>query len=300
MHGLRTEDPDYRLLARGEKPNSNRNQFRLASFNIKSSREYNALLAAASTIKKNNFDIVGMQELEDKQKFDRVKVLLKSRGYDTYPKQATKTNPKARDYSNGLQSRAIAYDTKKFKFVKGSNIEVTRWKKAPRPQPGRYPILWLQHKSSGQKIIVINIHGSSGSVTGYKRNGVNGPAERYAQAKKYVAHIKKLSKEKLPIFMTGDFNEGYGPDTDREHQTDPGKIFHCMISKSGLMVNVYIAATKATTSTFCKRNPAWSGRIDQIYVTPSLKNSVTYRVLEGGGRTGTDHAIIPYTDVKLK
>lgn len=267
-------------------------EFRIVQFNVKFAG------AAADTIVKpsNKFDVIGMQELDDPHKFNIVKDTLKRKGFAVYPTKPSRPNRHTSDFKNGLHGRAIAYNTARFEFVSGSEFTYERMKGA-RAQKAHSPILRLRDKSTGQQFFVLNIHGTAWGPTGNANNNVNGLAERYGQAKIYKAQIAKLVDRRLPMFLTGDFNEGYGPD-DNDWQRDPNKIFHCMITSAKLMKNAHVVHLNERPSKYCRANPEWDGRIDQIYVSPEVE-VLRWRSLNGSRSMGTDHAIVPYADVKV-
>lgn len=272
---------------------SPKTSLRIASFNVKFAS------AAANTIvnKRHNFEIVGMQELDDKYKYDIVKRKLQSKGFAIYPTSATRPNARTSDFKNGTHGRAIAYDKARFRFVSGSSFTYERMK-GQRAQRAHSPILKLEDKKTGQKFYVLNIHGTAWGPRGNARHNVNGVAERYNQAKAYTAAIRQLSKQRLPILLTGDFNEVYGPDS-HGWQKDPNKIFHCMITKANLMKNTHVLALGHKPSKYCgSKAKSQSGRIDQIYISSSVE-LIRWRTLSGGKSVGTDHAIVPYADVRF-
>jgi endonuclease/exonuclease/phosphatase (EEP) superfamily protein YafD len=65
---------------------------------------------------------------------------------------------------------------------------------ARRPQP----IVRLRHKKSGREVYLLNVHYSPGDQE----------ADRDRGTAITIAAIRQLSKDGIPVLLTGDFNEG--------------------------------------------------------------------------------------------
>jgi len=266
-------------------------KLRIASYNMKVSSSDAWNRAAVGNMKENNFDIVGMQELETRSVFQSVSSKLKDAGYSVYPTKATPANDRTQnDVRNGLQAKAIAYRTDKYTLVNNDEITVTRMGDGARPQPAHIPIIWLEDKDTGQVFIVINTHNTAYGPNG-NGLGFSGPAERYDQAKAYTEKLKQLQSENLPIFFTGDFNEGYGPGDNGVNYTH---LSHCMFRENNLL-----RAVEINNPGQYRKDGGIGGPIDHIYASPEVIVDKFDALTGTPDQLGTDHRRAPYADLTI-
>ncbi len=122
--------------------------------------------------------IVGFQELEH----DQYRWFLQSRDrrYKLWPGDTQRTTPQA----------SIGYDRSQWKFLAGRTVSI--------PFMGMtrtMPLIRLQHRASGKKIWVMNVH--------------NAPRDLLAQRKVALRReIRALRPITGPVLFIGDFNEG--------------------------------------------------------------------------------------------
>jgi murein DD-endopeptidase MepM/ murein hydrolase activator NlpD len=257
---------------------------------------------AMDNIVDKKMDVVGTQETSN-PKFTRYKEYLGKRNYGVFP---TALPQQVNQTCAG--SQAIFYNKAKFNFVKGDFIQYPRYpgkaaecgagessKAGPSSQNGlpdvwtNTPVAWLRDTVTGQTVIVINTHG----VANVQLAGGTEPAKsRYVSAQIYVENIKRLKTENpgIPIFFTGDFNEGTNvrDSGNRTYQGKQENLLFCMLAKEKLMVSAAGPAMEC--------NPKYNiGIVDYIYTTPEVKTDWVKEIANGGSNSGapsyTDHPV---------
>lgn len=254
--------------------------FRIASYNIENIKqgsgktlnsEKGRFNTSIAKMKSSNFDIIGTQEMEGAEEFNYFKTNA-SDVYDFYPQNVTNGG------KNGLHARTIMYKKDKFGFEKADEIQFPR-----EGGTARAPVVWLIDKQTNQKIIVINTHNPA-----YGRL----QAQRTQAAINYVAKVQQLSSENIPIFFTGDFNEGYGPGgLPFTGTNDYQNLSHCMFNSKKLLKSVEFNNPEA----YCKPGGK-TGGIDHILVSPSVQVTKFDELTSG---IGTDHKRVPYADITV-
>ena len=246
-------------------------------------------------------DVVGTQETSN-PKFSRYKDYLGKKGYAAFPS----TGPD-RVNQTCASSQAIFYNKSKFTFLKGAFIEYPRYPYPPADCGGgekttsshneqglpkvwtNTPVAWLQDSVTRQTVIVINTHG----VANVKLSDGTQPAKsRYRAAQIFVQEIQKLKTENpgVPIFFTGDFNEGTNVRTSGNitYQAKQENLLFCMFAETKLMVSADGPAMK------CDKSYSIGG-IDYIYTTPEVKTDWVKEIASGGKDSGppsyTDHPV---------
>lgn len=238
--------------------------------------------AAATKIVENKMDVVGMQELAGSNYFT-LKSSLGNNGYKVYP-DIKKGENRSGHCSSG---RAIFYNTSKFKLVKSEitdipSYETTKFSSSypPYVNPvncgngemtrggGRanIPIIWLQDVGTGQTVIVMNTHnlanccGSAGVAS----------KKRYQAISVYINKIRDLtaSNPGIPIFFSGDFNEGTGVrySGNVTYQHNHNNLLYCMFNENKLMIKALGSRDQA-----CKTDREGMGQVDFVYTTPGVK-----------------------------
>lgn len=284
--------PEYFDLASSGDANSSAGgtSFRIASYNLHVSSSPAENQAAVDTMKSNNFDIIGMQEIEKQSNYDSISSKLKAAGYAIYPSSSQNA------YRNGLQARAIAYNPTKYSVV--GTDEVTFNRMDDPQQPAHAPVITMQDKSTGQQFIVMNTHNPAGGQNGLNGH-YNGVAQRVAADKAYIEKIKSLEQTGLPVVFTGDMNEGYGPGT--QGSNDYSTLFYCMATTQNLMQ----AVEKINPADHCKANGT-TGPIDHIFASTQFQvgNTATVQGTNPGpdgvyANIGTDHQRVLYSDLTI-
>lgn len=236
-------------------------EFTIATYNQPARGDENK---AAEKIKENQFDVVGMQEIYSQ--YRSLRTNLEQAGYKVYP-----------DWPSGdigrqcSSIRPIFYKSSKFSVVKSEVINFPREDDGGTCPGGEIveqgksnmPIVWLQDTSTGQEIIVMNTHNQAFS---------RGDEKRYKSALIYTEKIRQLQSENpgIPIFFTGDFNEGTGVrrenGTNTTYQFNHNNLLYCMFKKSGNMT-MAIGANQQP----CENDNEGIGGVDYIYTTPEVK-----------------------------
>jgi surface antigen len=262
--------------------------FTLGSYNMPTDKGVAGRDTAIRNItnQEGGLDVVGMQE-QVRENYAYMQRNLKQRGYGVYP-----------DYKPGTygrrpcsSSQLITYNKEKFNFKKA---EIFAYPRYPDPATScdgektkaghsNAPIVWLEAVDGGQTIIVINIHNAANvPVAG----NTNPSLIRFQAAKLYVDQITRLQKENpgIPIFLTGDFNEGTGVRTsgNRTYNGDVNNLLFCMFAKNKLMKSV--GGPKMT----CGGHGI--GGVDYIYARPDVKVE-SFRELPRA-QSGSDHPFI--------
>ena len=265
--------------------------FRIASYNIKtgSSQAWNR--ASTNNMDSNNFQVVGLQEAETWPTYNSIATKLKKRGYGIYPDL---TDP-AQAVRNGAQARAIAYKLDKFRLVKTDEVTFNRMDDPQ--QPAHAPVVWLEDTTTGQQVIVMNTHNPAYGYNGGPNSSYNGPKQRHDAALSYIAKITQLQAEGLPIFFTGDFNEGWGVRTSLNITLDNdfNNLFYCMLNANGepLVHALDVLNNKSAT---CNATRSF-GPVDHIYVSKGVEVTKYAQLTGTNAYLGTDHDIVPYADV---
>ncbi len=275
--------------------------FIIGSYNQKRSLSEAQHRGAMDNILNKKMDVVGTQETSN-PKYSRYKQYLGQRNYGVYPTALTQ-----QVNQTCAGSQAIFYNKTKFTFQKGSFISFPRYPSAPADcgegekttashnEPGlpnvwtNTPVAWLQDNETKQVVIVINTHGVANVQLS---NSIEPAKARYVAAQIYVEEIKRLKTENpgVPIFFTGDFNEGTNVRTSGNvtYQREQKNLLFCMLAEGKLMVS--------TDGPKMECNPNYSiGQVDYIYTTPEVKTDWSREIADGGNNSGapsyTDHPV---------
>lgn len=180
----------------------------VASWNSKIDNKNNIADEVKTILKKAN--VVGLQEVHTAKQRNNIQKLIESNKYAVSPKAHTNNNSSA-----GPGSYAIVWREKEFvRLSEGATGQVSPGLDGLRP---RY-IAWvkLKQRATGRQFYVVNTHmvrdvDDSGSLSNKKAN-VNAYK---GHMEKLVSLVKKLQKDNLPIFVTGDFAMDYRKDTGK-------------------------------------------------------------------------------------
>lgn len=265
--------------------------FRIASYNIKTGSSDAWNTASTNNMDKNGFQVVGLQEAEIWPTYNSIATKAKALGYGIFPD----LSDPAQATRNGAQARAIAYKLDKFRLVK---TDVVTFNRMDDPQqPASAPIVWLEDTTTGQQVIVMNTHNPAYGYGGGPNSSYNGPMQRRDAAVSYIEKIKQLQAEGLPIFFTGDFNEGWGVRTSLNTTLDNDykNLFYCMLkNENNLLVHALDVANNKEAVCNATRS---SGPIDHIYVSKEVEVTKYAELTGTNNYLGTDHDIVPYADV---
>lgn len=219
---------------------------------------------AVDKINQHKFDVVGMQETY--QQYGYLRTTLGKSGYGVYPDW----DKSGRISGRCSSPRAIFYNKAKFKLMKAEVIDIPR-KDSDGKCPGNeettksgrsnLPIIWLQDVNTGQTIIVMNTHSNAYA---------SGAEKRYKSAQIYVSKIQSLKQENpgIPIFFTGDFNEGTGVRRTGNvtYQEKHQNLLYCMFKENKAMVVAHSRGSQP-----CRNDNEGPGGVDFIYTTPGVK-----------------------------
>lgn len=238
---------------------------------------------ASQKILENQMDIIGMQELGGSNYFT-IKNDLAEKGYEVYPNvKKGETDSYFCAYARPIFYNATGATGTKFKLIKSEVIDVPSYAHKVAYQEARrcgnngemtkgggrsnLPIVWLQDAATGQTIIVMNTHNLA-SCCGAGRE--EGAKKRHQSAEIYIKKITelKISNPGVPIFFSGDFNEGTGVrrkgnvTLDRNHNN----LLYCMFKQTGLMFKAIAGNDRP-----CQTDTEGYGGVDYVYATPGVK-----------------------------
>ena len=180
----------------------------VASWNSKIDNKKNIAGQTKTLLK--TADVVGLQEVHTAAQRNNIRNLIESDKYAVSPKAHTNN-----DSGSGVESYPIVWREKEFvRTAEGTTGQVSPSLDGLRP---RY-ITWvkLKQRATGKQFYVVNTHmvrdvDSNGSLSSKKAN-----------VKAYTGHmeklgnlVKKLQKDNVPIFVTGDFAMDYRKDTGK-------------------------------------------------------------------------------------
>ncbi len=270
---------------------------------------------ATAVIVEKGMDIVGTQETTN-PKYSTYKTELAKQNYGVYPDRDIKKGDK---YINQTCSYAqsIFYNKAKFEIVEEESgwFEVPRYPEraqncgdgektvasksrtvegVPNLNWDNLPSVWthipyatFKDVDTQQKVIVMNTHNVA-NVKGAR--GTNPAYSRFVSANIYVYQVKLLRSKYpgVPIFFTGDFNEGYGVRNSKNvtYQGNANNLLFCMFAKNGLMFSA-----SGPKMSQCGKGV---GGVDFIYSTQGVKVDANHEL--SPGQAFTDH---PARYVKL-
>lgn len=190
----------------------------------------------------NNLDVVGLQEARQGQQDKLMEPGFLGGKYGVYPKT---TNGK--DFS----PNPVIFKSDKYEIVESGS------KKFNIDYDGQVRDVAVQVKlreincDSCAEFYVLNTHDPAGV-----RGGNDGI--RNANSRIYVDRIRELSKESIPIMLTGDFNSPYKDGA------------HCIISNSGVIKDAWEIYKNISG---CADGRSVGTDIDRIYASPGAKVS---------------------------
>lgn len=227
------------------------------------------IVKSLDVIKTNNLEVIGFQELEDKQA-NYLTANLPNYGHSTI----------------GKSSDRIMWNTDRFeKTGEGS------WKSTYFGGPEDEPWVKLQDKDTGQEFYVMSLHDPINKEQG-------SPEVRAENARKHLAKAQELGGDK-PVFMVGDFNGGFTKNSGSGAPSDQ-ETAYCILTGSGALNNAYDLSVSRSVK--CpnppESNPGFE--IDHIYMTPEVQVEPNSLVATGRGSdvNGSDHPTV-YVDAVI-
>jgi endonuclease/exonuclease/phosphatase family metal-dependent hydrolase len=206
---------------------------------------------AVNLLRRYRIDVVGLQEMQPAQhrQFRR----SAGRQFAMFP------GPGRRPKNHNT----VAWRTSTFDFVSGRLARITymNGRKAPMP------VVRLRHRTSGQHIYVVSVHNAPGRFPAAQRL-------RNRALNQEVALTKKLLRQGIPVFLTGDMN-------DRER-------FFCPYTRRTPMK----AAAGGSNRGRCQPPPGRIARVDWVFGSRDVRFS-KYRFIKSPlVRRTTDHPLV--------
>lgn len=266
-------------------------EFRIATYNITVKQQFANYPAVVNNIKqKYQLDVVGTQELES----DNYRIIQREMTQDgtfgIYPDK----KPGEAIVRHGLNARAILYRTDRFVLDESRS----RFFRYPRyPEDGatksgteeilagqaNAPVAFLTDKVTGQEVIVIGFHSAA-----FKENA----ERRYRANLILVEQVKQLQTDYpgVPIFLTGDFNEGTGvrgpgDGANYTYQQRSENLLYCMFAANKLMFST--EAESRGQATNCPNSQI--GGVDYIYASQGVQVASQSFTEIPRGVSGSDH-----------
>lgn len=239
-------------------------KFRISSFNIyyntnDSDPDYSKgmwverLSRSSKVIRDNHLEVVGLQEVRQDQ-WQRIQDNDMLGGqYDIYPKTYA---------AGGYGSQnPIVWDINVFELVEGKPIPGYQVL-GPKNSDANIQVK-LRYIATGQEIYVINHHEPVGTGDSIKA--------RYDSAVERTAYAIDLrAKEKVPVFLTGDFNSGYDHRPPQPtYLGDRNNLAYCIFTANDLMWDAYDAAKNIKGKCPTRDAPG----VDHIFMTTDVTAS---------------------------
>lgn len=243
-------------------------------------------------ITSNNIDVIGLQELQGRQR-DYIYPKIKN-FYDVFP--AAKDASSAHSAENSIMWNKTKYQiVGQGKFQPGLVYFCSKKLNAPYVK--------LKDTASGQEFYVLNTHDPANSVNNPCINVAE--RDRYRNALQHLEFMKSLESEGLPIIYTGDFNSKYILTTSGKNGNPYlGKaknLTYCILTSDGSFNDAYDVYSKRAAQCPTTTPPGSGAGIDHVYLSKDI--GVTgYQSIPGGangtGLSGSDHPALIF-DVVL-
>ena len=220
------------------------------------------------TLKSNGISVAGLQEVRPDQHKLLTTESYATSTYDIFPKSAE---------GSSFTPNPVIWDKSLFSLVSGKTLPI-EYDNGNKVDHG---VLVKLKDTEGNQFYVLNTHDPANVRPG--SDAVN-QQSRVDNARFYVEQLNGLKSEGIPMFLTGDFNNGY---TDRSVGE---KLTYCIVSSSGFMKNVWdIRENKNFT---CPRNKTPEGApIDHIYAGGGIKG-VSKVWTAAKIKNGSDHPTV--------
>lgn len=247
--------------------------FNIASFNILhtgndafESKWRERLPKSLKTLKDNQVQVAGLQEVRPEQHNLLVEIEGKASGDIVYDRWPTKTR------HPGFSPNIVIWNKNKFTFVSGEQRNL----KYDNGEDTDHLIIVKLRDSGGNMFYVASIHDPANVRPG--STALN-KQSRIDNANNYKKIFSELSSEKTPLFLTGDFNS----DSDG----------YCILSGGESIQNVYDAVNNINGKCKSKNKVG----IDHIYMPKGQAVTATeYKAIQseksGKSKNGSDHPTI--------
>lgn len=283
--------PVYADIEYGTDPTNTGADFNISSFNIyfSSDRDHadysikkwrERLARSVSVLKNQDIAVAGLQEVRENQWSELQKNVddMLGDGWGIYP-----SNYKAAGYA---AQNPIVWNKSEFTFVSGKTVPGGRLT-SPGVQDNSSVLVKLR-SNSGQEIYVLNTHEPVG-------NGSQVLA-RYQSALEHAKQVKELKGEGIPVFVTGDFNSSYTPNSRQSTwQNKKENMAYCILTNDTGMWDALDA--EKNDSRHC---PSASGPVDHIFLSRSVsveKGSYDYSIGPPGNGSDVHHTLIAHVTI---
>lgn len=220
------------IYAKLKVPGTGVGTLKIASFNILHvgdsdfEKQWRTRLPTSiNLLKENGIAVAGLQEVRPQQH-----KLLKSESYstDTYD-----IFPQVSE-GRGFTPNPVIWNKSMFKLVKGRTLPI----EYDNGHNINHGVLVKLEDSSGNQFYVLNTHDPA-NVRPPEDDTVN-EKSRLDNANFYVNTLSNLNNEGLPLFLTGDFNNGYTMGGNQQpYENKASNLTYCVVSRSGFMKNVW-------------------------------------------------------------
>lgn len=244
-----------------------------ADYSIKKWRE--RLARSVSVLKKQDIAVAGLQEVRENQ-WSALQTNaddMLGDGWGIYP-----SNYKAAGYA---AQNPIVWNKSDFTFVSGKTLPGGRLT-SPGVQPNSSVLVRLR-SNTGQEIYLLNVHEPV-------HNGTQVLA-RYQSALEHAKQIKELGADGIPIFVTGDFNSSYAPNSRQSTwQNKKENMAYCILTNGTGLWDALDA--EKNNKGHCTSS---SGPVDHVFMSTSVsvpRGGYSYSI--GPPQNGSDvhHTLI--------
>ncbi len=276
---------------------------KIATFNLQGASHAGDVAGRTQTattlITSNDLDVVGLQEMQSKQRDE----LLKNLGsqYDIFPASSNNSGHRSENSIIWNVDRFTLVDKgissgNTYRYFNGSTLSLPWVKLRAKDDP------------NAQEFIVQNTHDPADSDG---RGGRVHQAEwRDVDAKAHLADAQNWSGQGLPVFMTGDFNHDYrirgpGSATQDKYWTDAhggrSALPYCILTKDGTLLDSYDAYKKNTgmcptpNDSAVENRPDNSNIVDHIYVSKDIEVTGQEWDTSAKSAKATDHNVLIVT-----
>ena len=288
-------DEDFETNETTTSDNLTGGTFRVATFNILHPSDnlpgclvLCRLDRTTSTLKNNQIDIVGFQEMRGEQQKAFHNSGSQGYGadvYDTYPSKYTNGN----DPDENVET-VVGWNKAKFELVsahqKGVKYEGNR-------KVNIVKLRYIENGASGPEFYVLNTH----DPVDKRADSEGGPADRKYNNELYYNMIKNDLTD-APVIMTGDFNSKMTVEASRNKPLGGKRenLAYCILTRNNLLIHVSDAQQGKSGDCPSEKDAAGGNRVDHIFISPTMK-ATNYTVLNKHAN-GSDHDTV-YSDVQI-
>ncbi|MDB5165245.1 MAG: transglycosylase, family [Candidatus Saccharibacteria bacterium] len=215
------------------------------------------LSKSVKVIKDSNIEVAGLQEMRPNQYTAILSPDMLGDAYGIFPKPYGD-----RAYPG---QNAVIWKNDKFEFIENGSKSIAGYTVQNGGNPEANVQVHLRDRVTQQDFYIINMHEPVGSDGDAK-------SQRTVSANERAAYVKELSKEGIPIFLTGDFNSGYPSSTPASH---PYCILTDNTDLSTDETGLWDAwdSEKDKTGKCPSRTGSNPGIVDHIYMSTDVKTT---------------------------